>query len=342
MLALLLKPTVVVAMVLALLLSIGLYALYHHFARRYGLIDVATWRSAHVASVPTGAGIVIMLVALPLLALLLSWDAALVLSVASFGTLLAVLGFVDDHRPLPVAMRLFAQVFSAVGVFLCLEVSLVPLTGDGRYYLAGVGLLVPFIGLVWVINVHNFMDGLDGFAALQALCFLIPAAVLFQHYGRVDVMFLALAVAVPVIAFLFWNLPPGRLFMGDAGAIFLGFIIALLMLVGWQISWPLFIALVMLYALFLVDATCTIVWRLQRGENCFAAHRAHLFQRLARRRGTPWVLKTLLLINLGWLLPLAALVITEYILPLVGLFIACAPLIVGYVRWHEVDAVIID
>ena len=341
MLGLSLEPIVAVVLVLGFLLSHGLYALYHHFATRHGLVQVATWRSAHVGSVPTGAGIVITLVALPLLALLVSPASALFLTIASFGTLLAVLGFVDDHRPLPVSLRLFVQIFSAVGTIVCLAISDVPLTADGVYHLAGVGLLVPLLGMVWVMNVHNFMDGLDGFASLQSLCFLMPAALLFLHDGHVDVMLVALIVAAPVLAFLFWNLPLGRLFLGDAGAIFLGFVIALLMLVGWQISWYLFIALVMLYALFLVDATCTIVWRWQRGENCFAAHRSHLFQQLARRHGTTWVLKGLLLINLGWLLPLAALVTAGLISPLAGLLFVYAPLIAGYVRWHQADAAIL-
>jgi Fuc2NAc and GlcNAc transferase len=192
------------------------------------------------------------------------------------------------------------------------------------------------------MNVHNFMDGLDGLASLQTLCFLLPAALLFQHAGRSDLTLLALIVVGSVIAFLRWNLPPARLYLGDAGAVFLGFFIALLMLVGWQSSWVIFISLLILYCVFFVDATCTIVWRLFRRENCFTAHRSHLFQQLARRHGTPWVLKGILLLNLGWLLPLAALVTSAHISPLVGLLFACAPLTAGYVRWHQTEVAIPD
>lgn len=331
-----------IAVVAAFLLSLGLYALYRNLALRHGLLDVATWRSAHVESVPTGAGIVVALAAVPLLAMLVSPGSALYLTIAGFGTLLAVLGFVDDHRPLPVAARLLPQLFSAVGVIVCVGITRLSLTDDGLYYFVGLGLVVPLLGVVWVMNVHNFMDGLDGFASLQALCFLLPAAVLFLHHDRVDLMFIALIISVPVVAFLFWNLPPARLFLGDAGSVFLGFIIALLMLSGWQISLTLFAALLTLYSAFFVDASCTLVWRLQRGENCFAAHRSHLYQQLFRLHGAPWVLKGLLLINMCWLLPLTGLVTTGYIQPLAGLFLAYAPLIAVYVRWHEAEATTAD
>jgi Fuc2NAc and GlcNAc transferase len=154
-------------------------------------------------------------------------------------------------------------------------------------------------------------------------------------------------VAATVLMFLHWNLPGSRLFMGDAGASFLGSVIGLLLLLGWQLGTQVLLALLVLYGVFVVDASLTLLGRLLRGKNCFSAHSSHLFQQLARRHGTVAVLKGLLLINLGWLLPLATLLI---LLPdlLPGLTqeqgsaavwlllaLAYAPLVTGYLFVHD-------
>jgi len=154
------------------------------------------------------------------------------------------------------------------------------------------------IAIVWMINLYNFMDGIDGIAGTEAITILGAAAIFLwvQNSGLAAVCLLIIAA---VLGFLIWNWPPAKVFMGDVGSGFLGFVFAVLAI--WSENSgavPLLIWLLLL-GVFIVDATVTLVKRMAGGEKLYEAHRSHVYQ-LAVQAGYSHkqVTLTVLLINI--------------------------------------------
>jgi Fuc2NAc and GlcNAc transferase len=155
----------------------------------------------------------------------------------------------------------------------------------------------------------NFMDGIDGIAASEAVFVNAAGGALAIVYGNSEsVGACAFVVAAASCGFLIWNWPPAKIFMGDAGSGYLGFIIAVLALAFSRDSPTAFSAWLILGGLFFVDATITLIGRFFRGEKVYLAHRNHIYQILSRRWNSHLrVTVTTWLVNLLWLLPLAVL-----------------------------------
>jgi UDP-GlcNAc:undecaprenyl-phosphate/decaprenyl-phosphate GlcNAc-1-phosphate transferase len=186
--------------------------------------------------------------------------------------LLMVISLLDDLRNVTVFVRLavhFACALIASAVLLYSKYGIWP-------------MLVSTFVTVWMINLYNFMDGSDGLAGgMTALGFgVYGAAALLNE----DLFFAtgSLAVAVAAIGFLCFNFPPARIFMGDGGAIPLGYLAAVFGIIGWQRGdWPVWFGVVV-FSPFIVDASCTLLKRLLRGAKPWQAHREHYYQRLVQ------------------------------------------------------------
>jgi Fuc2NAc and GlcNAc transferase len=172
--------------------------------------------------------------------------------------------------------------------------------------LSWVGNVLGVLGIVWSINLFNFMDGIDGIAASEATFVMAAGALLGLAGGWSDPGLAGVAVAAACFGFLIWNWPPASIFMGDVGSGYLGYVIAVLALSATAGSGHAIWVWLILGAAFFADATLTLVRRARRGEPLYEAHRLHAYQHLARRwqshrRVTLWVL----VLNLAWLLPCA-------------------------------------
>ncbi|MFP5431054.1 MAG: MraY family glycosyltransferase [Gammaproteobacteria bacterium] len=180
---------------------------------------------------------------------------------------LAALSLLDDVRGLPVAVRFLAHFAAAVACLLALG-------------LTGWALLAGTLAVVWMTNLYNFMDGADGLAGgMAAIGFgaLALAAWLGDASGLAA---FCAAIAAAALAFLRFNFPPARVFMGDAGSIPLGFMAAALGILGAQQNvWPWLFPL-LVFSPFIVDATVTLIRRALRGEKVWRAHRSHYYQRV--------------------------------------------------------------
>jgi UDP-N-acetylmuramyl pentapeptide phosphotransferase/UDP-N-acetylglucosamine-1-phosphate transferase len=132
--------------------------------------------------------------------------------------------------------------------------------------------------ILWMINLYNFMDGMDGFAGGMAVIGFTTLAWL----GRADAGFAAvnLTIAAASAGFLAYNFPPARLFLGDTGSTALGFLAAACSLWGSAAGLFPFWAALWVFSPFIVDATVTLLRRLMRGERVWEAHRSHYYQRL--------------------------------------------------------------
>lgn len=325
------------AMVLAALLVPGfavawlLTAAVRRYALRSNLIDHPNERSSHEVPTPRGGGIAIVITFLALVAIAGATrliEPGLAVAALGAGTLVAALGFADDRVGLPARVRFVGHAAAAAWVLWWMgAIPPVPLlTRTVDLGVAGPALCGLFI--VWMINLFNFMDGIDGIASVEAIACAVGGALLWCLTGVGSGWVAALAFAACVAGFLAWNLPPAKIFMGDAGSGFLGLMVALLALWCGQATPELFWAWFILVGCFMVDATTTLVRRVRRGERFFEAHRTHAYQYASRRMGRHLpVTLAYGAITVCWLFPLAALVALRRLDGTLGVVVAYAPLI---------------
>lgn len=303
--------------------------------RRYALarniIDVPNARSSHSIPTPRGGGVAIVasyLAALPFLVWAGSLSIAMAVALAGSGALIAALGFLDDHGHVAARWRLLGH-FAASIWALCWLGGLPSVSMFGTVVdLGWVGHVLALFYLVWLLNLYNFMDGIDGIASVEALTVCLGVCLLYFLVDAPELIGAPAILAAAVAGFLFWNFPPARIFMGDAGSGFLGIILGVLSLqAAWHTSALLWAWLIML-GVFVIDATLTLLRRLLRGDKVYEAHRSHAYQFASRQYGRHMpVTIAVLLINLVWLLPIAIAVALEAVDGVVGIAIAYTPLV---------------
>jgi glycosyltransferase WbpL len=323
------EPLVFAAVFIASMLLTGLI---RRLALARGVLDVPNARSSHVRPTPRGGGLAIVVTVLCAIGLMYARgnvppDLAAALLIG--GPLVAVVGFIDDLRSVSVGARLAVQ-FAAFGWCMYCLGPLPPIhLGFAAVNLGAPGSIAAVILLVWFLNIYNFMDGIDGIASVEAISVLTFATLLlFWQRGEPSIVFALLAAAASAAGFLIWNWPPARIFMGDAGSGFLGFLVGSIAwetIVRGRLSiWVWFILL----GAFVIDATVTLLRRWARGANLAQAHRSHAYQRLSRKyRSHLKVTLGILFINVLWLDPLAYLAAARPALGAACAAIAWLPLI---------------
>ncbi|MDQ8031950.1 MAG: glycosyltransferase family 4 protein [Bordetella sp.] len=315
---------------LALVLSVWMTGRLRRYALARSIIDVPNARSSHTAPTPRGGGVAIVVTFLLLLPLLTAYGlvaGTTALAVGGAGLLIAVIGFLDDHGHVAARWRLLAH-FSAAAWLLYwvggMPPGVLPALVPG--WLANV--LAAF-GLVWLLNLYNFMDGIDGIASVEALSACIGIAVLYGLLGAPELGAVPMLLAAAVCGFLAWNFPPARIFMGDAGSGFLGIVLGALVLQAGWLDPVAFWAWIILLGVFITDASWTLARRLLRREKVYEAHRSHAYQYASRQAGRHLpVTLAVAAINVFWLLPWALLVGTGGVHAGLGVVCAYAPLLV--------------
>jgi len=196
--------------------------------------------------------------------------------------LVFVVSFVDDCIGLPASLRLGVQAFSALIIIggVGLSLSSIPIPGGPTIQLGLAAGPVSAVLLVWMANLYNFMDGMDGFAGGMTV-FGFGTLAYFGWEANVPVMLIiASLVAMSALGFLLHNFPPARIFMGDGGSITVGFLAGTLMLLGMRDGIFEFWVPVIVFSPFILDATVTLIRRTLRRERIWEAHREHYYQRL--------------------------------------------------------------
>jgi UDP-N-acetylmuramyl pentapeptide phosphotransferase/UDP-N-acetylglucosamine-1-phosphate transferase len=238
-------------------------------------LDRPNERSLHQRPVPRIGGIGVLAGA----ATSLAFGAAQLWLPMSIALILAAVSIFDDVRGMPTLVRLLLHL-AAAGVLLWYLLS--------PMHPAQLVLLV--LGVAWMTNLYNFMDGSDGLAGGMALIGFAAYALAAYSAGHTTLAALCAALAGAAGAFLVDNFHPARLFLGDVGSIPLGFLAGGLGIVGWRDGvWPLWFP-ILVFAPFVADATVTLLKRLIRRERVWQAHRDHYYQRMVRmglgHRGT--------------------------------------------------------
>src|SRR5450830_1114860 len=323
--------------VIAGCISLLLTSALRRYALSKSLIDVPNARSSHTVPTPRGGGVAIVLsflLLVPLLSIfsLLPWASAWGLIGAGAGV--AVLGFLDDHGHIAARWRLLGHFSAAVWALFWLG-GIPPLTIMGVVFDMGwIGVVLSLFYLVWMLNLYNFMDGIDGLASVEAIAVCLSASLIYVLMGFSSLAWAPLLLSFTVAGFLYWNFPPAKIFMGDAGSGFLGVTLGILSLQAAWASPALLWVWVILMGVFVVDATFTVVRRLVRGDKVYEAHRSHAYQYASRQyRGHFPVTVAVSLINIFWLLPLSVAVSFQRVDPALGLIIAYIPLLFFAVKY---------
>lgn len=293
----------------ALIVSFLLTLAVKRAARKLGLIDVPNGRSSHAVPTPTGGGLAVVITAtaaIGLLAVLGVIPTRLFLALGPGGAAVGIIGFIDDRKSLSARIRLFVHFIAAAWAVLCIgPVDLLRIGGvtPGLEWLS---YAVSTVGIVWFLNMFNFMDGIDAIAASEAV-FLCAGTSLLALYSA-GVSYIGASAAVigaSSAGFLIWNWPPAKTFMGDVGSGYLGFVFGVMGVASGAHSGSALCSCLILAGVFVVDSTYTLLRRFIRGEPVTVPHRTHAFQLLAQRMGHRNVTLAVTLVNLAWLLPCA-------------------------------------
>jgi len=273
-------------------------------ALRYSLLDIPNQRSSHSHPTPHGGGLALLLsfyLGTGYLVFSGTIDIPHVLGLSGCGLGIAMVGLGDDLFHLSAAKRFlvhFFCAFLAVTFFISSFTAFLP--GGNGMPLIFVRLLL-VVGIVWLLNLFNFMDGIDGLAGAEALSVALGAGVLLFCCGETGSYFsLLMILAASVLGFLIWNWPPAKIFMGDACSGFLGFCFGILCLLTISSTGLTLWTWLLLLAAFVVDSTVTLMVRVWRGEKFYQAHRSHAYQILARRMGAHLKV-TLCYVAINWL-----------------------------------------
>jgi Fuc2NAc and GlcNAc transferase len=263
-----------VFVVLAACFSVVLTGLVRRYAIKRSLYDIPNARSSHTNPTPRGGGLAIVAVVLGgvLVGASRDWLSGNLSMALLGGALVALVGWIDDRRGVKPSVRAGIHFVAAAWAVYWLH-------ADGVTSGHVVNYAIMVVVVAAAINFYNFMDGIDGLAATEAITASGAAAVLFWHAGYPSLGFVSLLVAAASAGFLYWNWSPARIFMGDVGSGFLGYVFGVLALATRHTaSIPATIWLILL-AVFIVDALLTLLRRVVRAERWYEAHKSHAYQR---------------------------------------------------------------
>ena len=181
-----------------------------------------------------------------------------------------IVSFFDDYRGIAAPWRLLVQLAAAIGwLRLAGPLPNLPVAA------------VTVVAIVWMANLYNFMDGSDGLSGTMAIVGFGSFA-LAAHWAGSDLAAPLFALAAAVAPFLLVNWPPARVFLGDVGAVPLGFLAAVFSIQGWREGWWRGGFALLVFLPFIADGSSTLLRRLFGGERVWLPHRDHYYQRLVQ------------------------------------------------------------
>lgn len=312
--------------VLPLLISLIMSRLIiHYFGRR--LLDEPNIRSSHQIPTPRGGGIALAggVVITVLIALWLAHiEPAPIYWLLLPSGLIAILGICDDLFNLNAGIRLAMQfLLAGLGIYFI---------GMNNEWPPSIRLLISglmILFIVWITNLYNFMDGINGLAALEAISVCVAMAFIYWMQAmNTDVIYLLIVITSSACGFLFWNFPKAKLFMGDAGSLFLGLSFGLLIVGSANENFRLVVGWLIMLGVFIVDASYTLTYRFITRQLVHQAHRTHAYQKIATRFNSHTkTTLAIVAINFFWLLPIALAVTITQLNSAAALLIAYAPLL---------------
>ncbi len=304
-------------------------------SHRFSKMDIPNERSSHKTPTPRGGGIAFVassLIGFLLLLLNTSLKKTDLFALCCAGVIVAIAGHLDDRQKISGAtVRLVLHAVSAIILIVGVGIPSKLTLFDQTVNTGIVGSILGVIYLVWLLNLFNFMDGTDGIAASEAI-FVCTAGAFLSYYVLSDANHSAAAIilAASTFGFMLYNWSPAKIFMGDVGSGYLGVVIGGLSLIAANQDPDLLWVWIILLAVFVSDATVTLIRRLLRKQKPHVAHRSHAYQHLVIRLNSHGKVALLVLaVNIAWLLPIAFLVADKQLAGTTGVTIAYVPLLVA-------------
>lgn len=291
---------ILIMLTIVFLISILLTGLIRKYVLRKNILDIPNNRSSHCLPTPRGGGMTFVFLFV-ILSLWLALQHKIPLSLfyaLSGGLLVALIGWLDDVISIEPIWRATVHVLAAIWAVYWL---------GGLFSLGIAGYLLTVIGIVWCINLYNFMDGIDGLAGVEGVFISLCAALALSLLGISGMGLLCFLLAGVIAGFLVWNWPPAKIFMGDVGSGYLGYVFSVLAITTANLNILPLVFWITISAIFLCDATFTTLYRMYKGERWYEAHRKHAYQQLVQYGGDhKTVTIGIFLINLFILLPTAS------------------------------------
>lgn len=296
-------------------------------------LDYPNERSSHTQPTPRGAGMAVATVfscGLTVLWLANKTSDKNFFTLLLPGLIAALIGRLDDIGKLTSAKWRLLGHFGLALTAVWLAGGLPPLPIASQNLEFGiVGDALAIVYLVWMLNLFNFMDGIDLITAIETITICIATALLLIMKTDSTIWLILAVLGASVLGFAFLNLPPAKIFLGDVGSGFIGLTLAVISIIVAKdeplIAW----AFVIMFGVFVADSTVALGRRIVGKETVYVAHRTHAYQRLAVKMQNHLPVSIgVAAINLLWLLPISWLVVDKQILPIVGLLIAYVPLVV--------------
>ena len=268
---------------MALVISLALVPLIRRMAIKAGMYDAPGERKIHKTLIPRLGGIAIFCGFIFSLAILVGADAKLEISQALMGTLagsaiIFALGLADDLKNISPYIKLAIQFVAALtAFFMGVEVATLDLPQSKLLMLHALSLPVTVVWIVSLSNAMNFIDGLDGLAGGVTVISALTLAVIASFTHQPMEALLAATLAGAALGFLAYNFHPAKIFMGDSGALFCGFMLACISVTGVfktkvvVMLLPLFILIVPI-----LDINYSIFRRLLQGKNPFLPDASHI------------------------------------------------------------------
>lgn len=313
-------------------LSFLLTACVKYFLKKFKVLDFPNDRGMHRSIVPRGGGLAIVFSMILFFALNLysSSNTDLYAHLTLYILIFATIGFLDDLFSISYKPRLLVQFIGAIYLIFFSSLNYVSPSAE-VFFISGFALKFALVILfVWFINLFNFMDGIDGLATTQAICFFLCSAFLLSQYDyQYPVQDFLIYISI-LFGFLLWNFHKAKIFLGDVGSITLSILIGIYVLYFLGIDPKLFYAGIILMALFIVDSTYTLIIRIFRNKSFHSAHNSHAYQNFARKLNSHSLVTCIcILINLFFLFPIANLLFIFDINPIFLVICSYVPLLLG-------------
>ena len=259
-----------------IILSYLLTFFVRKWAIHKSILDLPNDRSSHTIPTPRGGGIAVAAVWF-LGLIILFWQGQIVKPLffaLLCGIPLSLIGFLDDVFNLKPATRFGIQLLSALAGLIILGG--LQHVDVGFYTINWYWVLFPvaLIGIIWSINLFNFLDGIDAYIGSESAFIGLSVYILFGDK-------LGLLLTSSVAGFLIWNWPKAKIFMGDVGSTLIGFIVAILA-IYFENKGGSIITFLILSSVFWFDATITLFRRWRNKEQLSQAHRKHAYQRIVQ------------------------------------------------------------
>ena len=314
MLGTLVLPLKLLSVLIGLLLCSSLLTeLTRRYALKRAILDIPNERSSHAIPTPRGGGIAIVITFILSLLWLYAMhliEKKLLITLMGGGLMIAVLGYYDDLYSIKARTRLCIHILVAAWAVGWLGGLIEIDIGIKQIILHRLGSLFAILGIVWCINFYNFMDGIDGLAGSEGIFVGLSSGCILWFLGSHDVAIQLWVLAFIIAGFTTKNWPPAKIFLGDVGSGFLGFIFAVYALYTANTKLLPITFFGILLGVFLWDATFTLISRCIHRKRIYMAHKEHAYQRLIAYGAThKQVTLGITLLNSLILLPMAVLML---------------------------------